>query len=62
MGYGKLDGKALTPGAWISGFLGKDGELLGAPYHYRDKRTDGMMEQAQKLMPRREIFRHTAYP
>src|SRR6478609_9006558 len=26
--------------------LSKSGELLGQPYHYRDKRTGGMFEQA----------------
>lgn len=59
MGYGKLDGIGIDTWGVDFGLLGKDGELLGAPYHYRDKRTDGMMEQAQKLMPRREIFRHS---
>src|ERR1043165_7642243 len=26
------------------GLLGEGGELLGNPYHYRDSRTDGVME------------------
>ena len=41
------------------GLLGKDDLLLGNPYHYRDSRTDGMMEQAMSVAPREEIFRHS---
>lgn len=37
-------------------FLDKNGSLLGNPFHYRDSRTDGMMEEAFKMMPRAEIF------
>jgi rhamnulokinase len=39
--------------------LGRGDELLGNPYHYRDSRTNGMMEKAFALVPREEIFRHT---
>lgn len=38
------------------GLLDKDGDLLGNPYHYRDDRTEGMMELAFSKMPKREIF------
>jgi len=41
------------------GLLGPGDELLGNPYHYRDGRTDGMLERAFGLVPREEIFRHT---
>jgi len=41
------------------GLLGPGDELLGNPYHYRDGRTDGMLERACDLVPREEIFRHT---
>ena len=41
------------------GLLGRDDVLLGNPYHYRDARTNGMMEKAFSLVPREEIFRHT---
>jgi rhamnulokinase len=34
-------------------------ELLGNPYHYRDRRTDGMMEEAFRRVPREEIFECT---
>ena len=39
--------------------LDKSGNLLGNPYHYRDSRTDGIMELAFAKTPRRNIFEHT---
>ncbi|HIE52198.1 MAG TPA: rhamnulokinase [Armatimonadetes bacterium] len=38
------------------GLLGRGHVLLGNPYHYRDKRTDGMLEEAFRRVPREEIF------
>jgi rhamnulokinase len=39
--------------------LDRDGNLLSNPVHYRDKRTDGMMEWVFERVPRREIFEQT---
>jgi rhamnulokinase len=39
--------------------LDRPGALLGNPFHYRDSRTDGMLEEAFRRMPRAEIFDHT---
>ena len=39
--------------------LSRNAELLGEPYHYRDARTDGMLEKAFKRVPRSEIFART---
>lgn len=39
--------------------LGADGEMLEAPFHYRDGRTEGMLEEAFRRMPREEIFELT---
>ncbi len=36
--------------------LDRDGGLIGDPFHYRDRRTDGMLEEAFRRMPREEIF------
>jgi rhamnulokinase len=36
--------------------LNKNDEILGQPYHYRDARTNGMMEKTFKKVPRAEIF------
>jgi rhamnulokinase len=41
------------------GLLDRNGELLGNPYHYRDSRTNGLVERACRIVPREEIFRHT---
>ena len=32
------------------------GALIGNPYHYRDSRTDGMVEESFKRLPREQIF------
>ncbi len=39
--------------------LDRDGRLLGNPVHYRDSRTDGMLEWVFERVPRREIFERT---
>ena len=39
--------------------LDKHGALLSNPFHYRDKRTDGMLEEAFRRMSRAEIFSNT---
>jgi rhamnulokinase len=39
--------------------LGERGELLQNPYHYRDRRTDGIMEEVFKKVSREEIYQAT---
>jgi len=39
--------------------LSRTDEMLGQPFHYRDARTNGMMEKAFKQVPRAEIFSKT---
>jgi len=39
--------------------LGRDDELVGNPFHYRDRRTEGMMEKAFQRVSREEIFERT---
>ncbi|HZN32698.1 MAG TPA: FGGY-family carbohydrate kinase [Pirellulaceae bacterium] len=41
------------------GLIGRNDELLGNPYHYRDRRTAGIFEKAFAIVPREEIFAHT---
>lgn len=41
------------------GLIGRHGELLGNPYHYRDHHTDGMMDEVFKVIPKKDIFRRT---
>lgn len=38
------------------GLLGKDGKLLEKPYHYRDSRTNGMIEKACDIMGKRALY------
>ncbi len=39
--------------------LDRQGALIGNPHHYRDDRTDGMVEAALQRVPREEIFAQT---
>ena len=39
--------------------LGEQGELLQNPFHYRDKRTDGVMELVFAKISRKDIYRET---
>jgi sugar (pentulose or hexulose) kinase len=41
------------------GLADASGRLLGAPFQYRDSRTDGMQEEAFRRMPAAEIYRRT---
>lgn len=41
------------------GLLDKNGVLLGNPFYYRDARTDGMIAEALKRLPREEIYTKT---
>ncbi len=38
------------------GLLDKQGHLLGLPVHYRDARTDGVMDKVFEIIPREELF------
>jgi len=66
-GIGKAAKRAGTEVAGIGvdswgvdfGLLGADGNLLENPYHYRDSRTNTMMEKAFELMGKREIYDST---
>jgi rhamnulokinase len=41
------------------GLLGRGDELLANPYHYRDRRTAGILDKAFAIVPREEIFAAT---
>ena len=41
------------------GLLDANGELLGNPFHYRDRQTLGIMEEVCQLVSQEEIFQHT---
>jgi len=52
---------SLGVDTWAVDFalLDKKNALLGNPFHYRDTRTDGMLEEAYRRMPKDELFAHT---
>jgi rhamnulokinase len=41
------------------GLLDEKGNLIENPYHYRDSRTNGMLDKAFEMMPKRDIYEHT---
>ncbi len=55
----ELDGIGIDTWGVDYGLLDHNGALLGIPVNYRDARTDGMMEEAFKIMPKNEIFEKT---
>ena len=54
-----LDGVGIDTWGVDFGLLSSDGELLGLPYHYRDRRTQGLLEAAFERVPRAEIYAYT---
>jgi hypothetical protein len=56
----KLDSIASTPGLDFGLVRGR--RAGGVPVHYRDTRTDGIMDEAFKVMPKAKIFERTAWP
>ena len=59
----KADGEVLSIGvdSWgvDFGLIGDNGQLIEKPFHYRDSRTDGMMEKAFELMGKRQIYENS---
>ncbi len=56
---GEIAGMGLD--AWGCDFclLDRQEQLIGNPFHYRDDRTDGMLEEAFQRIPRQAIFAQT---
>src|SRR6188508_1185628 len=59
----KLDQRPESIGldTWAVDFalLDRNKSLLSNPFHYRDARTDGLLDEAFQRMPRAEIFANT---
>ncbi|MBN2116072.1 MAG: rhamnulokinase [Anaerolineales bacterium] len=55
----QLDGIGLDTWGVDFALLDRQGALLSNPFHYRDERTDGMLDEAFRRMPRSEIFANT---
>jgi rhamnulokinase len=56
---GMLDGVGLDTWGVDFGLLGRGDTLLGNPVHYRDARTNGMVEKAIQRLPRERIYEIT---
>lgn len=56
---GGIEGVGVDSWGVDFGLLDRDGVLVSNPYHYRDPRTDGMVERAAERMPRKEVYRTT---
>ncbi|MFW5985315.1 MAG: rhamnulokinase [Halanaerobiaceae bacterium] len=55
----KIDSIGIDTWAIDYGLLDKDGNLLTNPYFYRDKRTDGLVEEVTQKVSRAEIYKQT---
>ena len=54
-----LDGVGVDTWGVDFGLVGRNDTLLGNPVHYRDPRTDGIMESAFGMVPRERIYEIT---
>lgn len=56
---GSFDSVAFDTWGVDFGLLDKNGELIENPFHYRDSRTDGVVEKALEIMPANELYQQT---
>jgi rhamnulokinase len=56
---GQVSGVGVDSWGVDYGLVREDGRLLENPYHYRDSRTDGMLERAFELMDKRDIYENS---
>ena len=58
---GNGDFKTIGVDTWgvDFGLLSRSGELLGNPYHYRNEKTNNILEEAWKRVSKRDIYRQT---
>jgi rhamnulokinase len=55
----RFDGVGVDAWGCDYGLIGEGGDLLANPYHYRDSRTDGVMDDVFERVPRRRIYETT---
>jgi len=56
---GNLSGLGIDTWGVDFGLLDQKGHLIGNPVHYRDERTNGIMEKVFEIVPRKKIFQIT---
>src|SRR5579864_9129661 len=59
LGEGELAGIGVDAWGVDYALLGENGELLQNPYHYRDRRTEGVMEEVLREVSKEEIYKAT---
>jgi rhamnulokinase len=52
----KIEGVGVDSWGVDFGLLDRDGALVSNPYHHRDRRTEGMVDEALRLASREEIY------
>lgn len=55
----ELDGIGVDTWGVDFGLIASDGSVIGNPVHYRDKRTQGIMEYTFSIVPKEEIYQIT---
>lgn len=55
----RLDGIGVDSWGLDFALIARDGSLLGNPVHYRDRRTEGMLDAAFQIVPKEEIYHAT---
>jgi rhamnulokinase len=55
-GHKDIDSIAIDTWGVDFGLLDENGDLIGNPYHYRDTRTVGMMEEVFKIIPADKLY------
>ena len=56
---GRLDSVGIDSWGVDFGLLDRDGRLLGNPVHYRDRRTEGVIELVLRQIPVADLYRRT---
>src|SRR5208283_4059045 len=56
---GRLDSVGIDSWGVDFGLLDRDGRLLGNPVHYRDRRTDGVIDLVLRQIPAADLYRRT---
>jgi rhamnulokinase len=56
---GEIAGIGITTWGVDCGFIGENNILLSNPFHYRDERTNGIMEEVFQIVPKEKIFKET---
>ena len=56
---GHVDALAFDTWGVDYGLIDKNGKLIDMPYHYRDLRTEGVLDKAKSIMPSDELYKET---